>query len=52
MNAFAMTGPVHQLEAWLAAALGTRSDALILGLMFAAGLVVGAGTLVGWRGRG
>jgi polyferredoxin len=47
MNAFAMIGPVHQLEKWLAATLATRSEALILGLMFAAGLVLAPALLLG-----
>jgi hypothetical protein len=41
LNAFAMTGPVYGLEAWIARALGTTSEAPVLGLIFilALGLV-------------
>jgi hypothetical protein len=47
INAFAMIGPVHQLEEWLATTLATRSEPLILGLMFAAGLVFAPALMLG-----
>jgi hypothetical protein len=40
LNAFAMTAPVHALERSLARTLGTSSESIVLGLIFAAGLVV------------
>jgi len=40
LNAFAMVGPVHHLEHWLSGALGTSSEALVLGCLFVAGLAV------------
>ena len=39
LNAFAMTAPVHALEGWLARALDTRSEALVLAVVFGAGLI-------------
>ena len=47
INAFAMIGPVHQLEEWLSATLATRSEALILGVMFAAGLAFAPALVLG-----
>lgn len=38
LNAFAMIGPVYAVEQWLARVLGTRSEAPVLGLVFAVGL--------------
>lgn len=40
LNAFAMTSPVYDLERWLAGAIGVTSEALVLGLIFLAGLAV------------
>jgi len=40
LNAFAMTAPVYTVERALAGWLGTESEALVLGLLFAAGLAV------------
>jgi hypothetical protein len=40
MNAFGMVTPVYALEAWLGRALGTTSEPLVLGLLFAAGMVL------------
>ena len=51
LNAFAMVSPVYALEQWLADALGTTSELVVLGVIFAAGLVVVPGVLVaaaGW----
>jgi len=54
LNAFAMIGPVYTLEQWLSQALGTNSEAVVLGVIFVAGLVlipflltIGAATLTG-----
>lgn len=35
LNAFAMTAPAYPAEAWLAAALGTHSETLVLAVVFA-----------------
>ena len=40
LNAFAMIGPVYVLEGWLSRALGTTSEAVVLGLIFLTGLVL------------
>jgi hypothetical protein len=40
LNAFAMIAPVYSLEQWLSEALGTRSEAVVLGVIFVAGLAV------------
>jgi hypothetical protein len=40
LNAFAMIGPVYVLEEWLSQVLGTSSEAVVLGLIFAAGLAL------------
>ena len=40
MNAFAMTPPVYRLERGMAEALGTQREAIVLGLLFLAGVVV------------
>ena len=48
LNAFAMTAPVHGVEAWLTRTLGTSSEAPALALMFVMALgVVPAGLLMG-----
>ncbi len=39
VNAFAMTPPVYSLEVWLADALNTKSEALVLGLVFGVGVI-------------
>jgi ferredoxin len=41
LNAFGMVSPVYRVEAWLADLLGTRLEALVLGIIFLAGLVIG-----------
>src|SRR4029079_4915912 len=38
LNAFAMIGPVYAVEQWIAQAMGTRSEAPVLGLVFAIAL--------------
>jgi ferredoxin len=38
LNAFAMVGPVYAVEHWLAHALGTTVEALVLGIIFVAAL--------------
>jgi ferredoxin len=55
LNAFAMVGPVYATEAWIAHALGARSELPVLGLIFFAGLVflpavlcAGAASLSRW----
>jgi hypothetical protein len=40
MNAFAMTAPVYDLQQWLAALTGARSDAFVIALLFVLGLGV------------
>lgn len=40
LNAFGMISPIYELEAWLASLLSTRSEALVLGIIFAVGLAV------------
>ena len=40
VNAFAMTPPVYSLEVWLADALNTKSEALVLGLVFGVGVIL------------
>jgi polyferredoxin len=47
LNAFAMTSPVHAVEQWLAATLGTTSELVVLACLFALGLVVAPVVLVG-----
>ncbi len=54
LNAFAMVTPVYTLENWLADLLGTQSEALVLAVLFAVGLVavpVLLLTLSGWLSR-
>ena len=50
LNAFAMVTPVYALEEWLAALLGTQSEALVLALIFLAGLVVAPVVMLGSAG--
>ncbi len=45
MNAFAMTPPVYALEQWLARALRTEHEAIVLGLIFVAGAAAGPAAL-------
>ncbi len=40
VNAFGMVAPVYAVEEWIASNLGTRSEPLVLGILFLAGLVV------------
>ena len=40
VNAFAMVAPVHHVEQWLAAALGSTSESLVLGCVFVLALGV------------
>lgn len=40
MNAFGMVRPVYALQQWLAGVLGTRSEALVLTVVFALGMLV------------
>jgi hypothetical protein len=40
LNAFGMVAPVYELQSWMADVLGTKSEGLILGLLFFAALVV------------
>ena len=54
VNAFAMTPPVYQLEEWLAERLNTDREAIVLGLVFAVGVLVAPLALVGsaaWLNR-
>jgi hypothetical protein len=47
LNAFGMVSPVYAVEAWLARLLGTTREAPVLGVLFAAGLVVEPVVLLG-----
>ncbi len=47
LNAFAMVSPVHQVEQWLSAMLGTTSEFVVLCCMFAFGLLAAPVVLVG-----
>jgi ferredoxin len=47
LNAFGMISPVYALEAWLADLLSTRSEAIVLGILFVGGLGVIPGLLLG-----
>ena len=47
LNAFAMTGPAHQVEQWLAETLGTTSESVVLGCLFVLGLGVAPLVLLG-----
>jgi ferredoxin len=40
LNAFAMIGPVYVIEGWIARAIGSTPEALVLGLIFVAGLAI------------
>jgi polyferredoxin len=40
VNAFGMVGPFYSFAAWLAGALNTNSEFVVLGIVFAAGLVL------------
>lgn len=40
LNAFGMVRPVYAFQQWLAAGLGTRSEGLVLAVLFVLGLVV------------
>ena len=54
LNAFAMVSPVYQVESWLAGLLGTESEALVLAILFVAGLGIaplGLLGLAGWLSR-
>ena len=50
INAFAMVTPVYALEEWLAGVLGTRSELLVLALIFVVGLGLVPSMLVGAAG--
>jgi hypothetical protein len=50
LNAFGMISPVYALEAWLAGVLQTRSELLVLGIVFLVGLVVIPAILLGLTG--
>jgi hypothetical protein len=50
LNAFGMVSPVYALEEWLAGALHTQSESLILGLIFLGGLGILPGALLGLAG--
>jgi polyferredoxin len=50
LNAFAMVSPVYVLEAWLAQQLNTHSDAVVLAILFLAGLVALPLVLLGLTG--
>jgi ferredoxin len=50
LNAFAMVTPVYAVENWLAALLGTQSEALVLVLIFSAALLIMPGVLLGATG--
>ena len=47
VNAFGMVAPVHQVEQWLATALGSTSESLVLGCLFVLGLGVAPFVLLG-----
>ena len=47
LNAFGMVSPVYRLESWLAEVLGTRSETLVLGIIFLIGLAVAPLILLG-----
>ncbi len=51
LNAFAMTGPVHEVEQWLAATIGTRSEVVVLGCVFVLGLGVAPFVLLATAAR-
>ena len=47
LNAFGMVAPVRALEPWLASALGTSSDTIVLGTMFVVALGIAPLALLG-----
>lgn len=51
LNAFGMVSPVYALQAWLGDALGTKSEGIVLGLLFAFVLVVEPVLLLGLAGH-
>ncbi len=54
VNAFGMVPPVYALEEWLAAALGVRSEPVVLGVLFVVGLIAlpfALVTLAAWLSR-
>jgi hypothetical protein len=51
MNAFGMVTPVYAVKAWMARALGTDSELLLLGILFLAGMVVIPALLVAAAAR-
>ncbi len=46
VNAFAMTPPAYTLLGWLSDLLNTRNEAIVLGLVFAVGVILGPTALV------
>lgn len=46
VNAVGMVTPVHGVERWLSRLLGTRSEAVVLGVIFAAALVLAPAVVV------
>ena len=50
LNAFGMVGPVYDLQAAMARALGTGSEPLVLALLFVLALIVLPGLLLGGAG--
>jgi hypothetical protein len=54
LNAFGMVSPVYAFQTWLAGVLGTRSESVVLGVLFGLALVVEPVvllTLTGWSAR-
>jgi polyferredoxin len=47
LNAFAMVAPVHHVEQWLAATIGSTSESVVLGCLFVLGLGVAPLVLLG-----
>lgn len=52
LNAFAMVSPVRQVEQWFATSLGTTSEFVVLGCLFALGLFVVPMALIGLAAGG
>jgi len=50
LNAFGMVTPVYQVEAWMADLLSTGSEALVLGILFVAALLVAPSLLLAVTG--
>jgi ferredoxin len=50
LNAFGMVSPVYALQSWLAEALGTRHESIVLGLLFGFVLIVEPILLLGLAG--